>query len=65
MLNQRLASGQRVFLAQDLFEVASSTRKFYAARYTDYLAALKARFCGTADVPTNPGIKLKALTCVR
>ena len=65
MLNQRLASGQRVFLAQDLFEIASSTRSFYGARYTDYLAALRARFCGTTDVPAGPGIKLKALNCVR
>lgn len=65
MLNQRLASGQRVFLAQDLFEIASSTRSFYGARYTDYLAKLRARFCGTTDVPAGPGIKLKALNCVR
>ncbi len=65
MLNQRLSSGQRVFLAQDLFEIASSTRNFYGARYTDYLAALRARFCGTTDVPAGPGIKLKALNCVR
>ncbi len=65
MLNQRLASGQRVFLAQDLFEVASSTRSFHGARYTEFLAALRARFCATTDMPAGPGIRLKALSCVR
>ena len=65
MLKQRIASGQRVFLAQDIFDIASSTRKFYGSRYTGYLDTLRARFCGTTNVHAESGIKLKALHCVR
>ena len=65
MLNRRLASGQRVFLAPDLFEVTSATRKFYGPGYTEFLTALRARFCGTTDMPPGPGIRLKVLSCVR
>ena len=65
MLKQRIVSGQRVFLAQDIFEIASSTQKFYGKRYADYLATLRARLCGATSVPTTSGIKLKALHCVR
>ena len=65
MLKQRIDSGQRVFLAQDIFEVASSTKKFYGERYSDYLATLRARLCGTSEVAAASGIRLRALRCVR
>ncbi len=65
MLQRRLVSGQRVFLAEDLFAIATATSEFHGKRYAAYLAALEARFCATEDVATGPGLELKILRCVR
>ena len=63
-LDERLGSGQRVFLGQDVFDVLPATEAFYGEDYLAYLADFRAGLCEPRAVNEEPGLRLRELTCV-